>query len=247
MVFTELFVRSKSTWQQPFPAKNWAVRSTLLAQLARCISRTSGQRLRIGIDGRTGAGKTSFGHEIAQHLAQLGRPAFRACLDDFKKSWNDGHLYDRSTGEGYYRNAYDYQAVRSLLLNPLGPAGSGNCSLCSIDPITQTDYSKESIYIPPNGVLVVDGVFGFRPELVGLWEVRIWLEAEREEAFKRGTERDAGQGVTLRRVHDVHKSRYEAADDIYIQEVNPAVCADIVVDNTELAAPKLVRLCKRLG
>jgi uridine kinase len=89
-------------------------------------------RLRVGIDGLTASGKTSFGHELAEQVVHSGRQALRTSLDDFKKPWRDRHLYDRESGEGYYRNAFDYDAV-----------------------------------------LIVDGVFAFRPEINCHWDYRI--------------------------------------------------------------------------
>ena len=73
--------------------------------MADTISQLSPRRLRIVIDGRTGAGKTSFGHELAAALRELGRSTLRASLDDFKHPWRDARErgYDRVTGEGYYR------------------------------------------------------------------------------------------------------------------------------------------------
>jgi uridine kinase len=113
---------------------------------------------RVRIDGRTAAGKTTFGHEVAQLLADEGWEFFRASLDDFKRPWADSHLYDRTTGEGYYRNAYDLTAARVLLLEPATPAGSGSMALCSIDPITQVDHSSARVSMPEDGVLIVDGI-----------------------------------------------------------------------------------------
>ncbi|WP_418153577.1 hypothetical protein [Actinoalloteichus caeruleus] len=61
----------------------------------------------MAVDGRTAAGRTSFGHELAEHIAHRRRPVLRGSLDDDKKPWRDRHLDDRESGEGYYRNAYD--------------------------------------------------------------------------------------------------------------------------------------------
>jgi uridine kinase len=74
----------------------------------------------------------------------------RACLDDFKRPWRDRHLYDRESGDGYYRNAYDYAAAVNLLLEPSGPLGSGECALCSIDPLTQVDHSSVLTHVDPD-------------------------------------------------------------------------------------------------
>src|SRR5262245_45967137 len=97
---------SVSTWQQPEPTLASDDRAAVLEHVAELVDGVGSKRLRIAVDGRTAAGKTSFGHELARALAVRGRPVFRASLDDFKRPWREAHLYDRVTGEGYYRNAF---------------------------------------------------------------------------------------------------------------------------------------------
>lgn len=129
---------SLSTWRQPVPAPASAVRTKLISDVAAEVAGLSPRRLRVAIDGLTGAGKTSFGHELAAALRDLGRASLRASLDDFKNPWREARElgYDRVSGEGYYRNAYDFRAARELLLGPAGPAGSGAVALCGHDPLT---------------------------------------------------------------------------------------------------------------
>ena len=73
-------------------------------------------RVRVVVDGYTASGKTSFGHELAASVRVLGRSTMRATFDDFKKPWADAleQGYDRVTGDGYYRNAPDFEAARGL-------------------------------------------------------------------------------------------------------------------------------------
>lgn len=78
---------SVSTWQQPLPRPASPERSVLVGSVAKRILILDSGRLRVGIDGRTAAGKTSFGHELAEQISRAGRPVLRASLDDFKKPW----------------------------------------------------------------------------------------------------------------------------------------------------------------
>src|SRR3954469_22015364 len=116
---------SVSTWQQPMPPPPSPARAVVLDRLVAMIDELGGRRLRIAIDGLTAAGKTSLGHELARGVASRGRPVARASLDDFKRPWGERHLYDRETGEGYYRNAFDREAACRLLLDPSGPTADG--------------------------------------------------------------------------------------------------------------------------
>jgi uridine kinase len=104
-----------STWRQPLPPDAGPVRGAVLDRVVDLIDGLGDHRLRVAIDGFTASGKTSLGHELAHRIAGRGRRILRASLDDFKRPWRDRHLYDRESGEGYYRNAFDADAARRLL------------------------------------------------------------------------------------------------------------------------------------
>jgi uridine kinase len=216
------------------------VRSSLITDVAGQIGRLSRGRLRVAVDGFTAAGKTSFGHELAAAIRRLGRPTLRASLDDFKNPWREARErgYDRVTGEGYYRNAYDFRAATELLLCPAGPAGSGQVVLCARDPLTGEDHRDKVVSAPAGAVLVVDSVFAFRPEYNDFWEFRIWLDIDADVALERGIARDAAMegpgGAAL-----LHRDRYHAAELIYLAEVDPVSLADVVVDNRDFAKPRI--------
>ena len=230
-----------STWQQPTPAPPSAQRRAVLNEIAGRVWAFGDRRVRVGVDGFTAAGKTSLGHELADLLADQGRVVLRASLDDFKRPWREAHLYDRASGEGYYRNAFDLDAARRLLLHPAAEDGSGRVVLCNIDPITQVDHSHEVVRLPDNGVLIVDGVFAFRPELNDCWDLRIWVHIDTELSVRRGTARDAERVGGSLQAEALHRDRYLAAELLYADEVDPVTHADFVVDNTDFDHPVVLR------
>ncbi|MDY7101012.1 MAG: uridine kinase [Actinomycetota bacterium] len=222
---------SVSTWQQPVPLPASPGRTALPDDLAAQVDRLSNARTRVAIDGRTAAGKTSFDHELAGALDRLGRPVLRATLDDFKRPWRDRHRYDRESAEGYYRNAFDLDRVNRLLLDPAAPDGTGSCVLCSIDPNTQVDHADVVTTMPDDAIMIVDGVFAFRPELNDAWDLRIWLEVDPGLSLRRGIERDGPDTEHL------HRERYRGSEELYLAESDPLARADVVIDNTDLANP----------
>ncbi|MHC5705063.1 nucleoside/nucleotide kinase family protein [Streptomyces tirandamycinicus] len=229
---------SASSWRRPCPPEASAERGLLVEEIGERILALGQGRLLVGIDGFTAAGKTSFGHELAERVSAAGRPVLRATLDDFKKPWKDRHLYDRESGEGYYRNAYDYEAVKSLLLDPCRSSGATACALCSIDPLTQRDHSTELTPLGEDTVLIVDGVFAFRPEINEYWDFRVWLQVDPELSVQRGTERDQDWAGT--EAESIHRDRYLVAERIYLREVDPLPMVDVVIDNSVFARPTLV-------
>ncbi|MFF6908144.1 uridine kinase [Streptomyces sp. NPDC012389] len=229
---------SPSSWQQPCPQPASAERTALVKTLASRILTLAPDRLLVGIDGFTAAGKTSFGHELGAEIAKSGRPVLRATLDDFKNPWKDRHLYDRESGEGYYRNAYAYETAKRLLLDPARSPGSTSCALCSIDPLTQQDHSARMTPLTPDSVLIVDGVFAFRPEIDAYWDFRIWLDVDAELSVSRGAERD--QNWAGSDAESIHRDRYLAAERLYLKEVAPLPRMDAVVDNRDFGRPQLI-------
>jgi len=232
---------SVSTWRQPVPPAASAARAALIGDVAARVAGLAPGRLRVAVDGLTCAGKTSFGHELAAALRELGRPTIRASMDDFKNPWREARElgYDRVSGEGYYRNAYDFRSARDLLLAPAAPSGSGNLVLCAHDPLTGEDHRGTTIAAPADGVLIVDSVFAFRPEYNGFWDYRIWLEVDAGLALRRGIARDAAM-EGAQEAQRVHRDRYHAAVMIYMAEVSPKSLADLIIDNTDFARPVIL-------
>lgn len=179
---------SVSSYKSPPPAPSPA-RVTLLADLAATVCAIAPHRLRIVVDGLTGAGKSTFADELTAAMRSHGRPTLRASLDDFRHPWRHAreHGYDRITAEGYYRNPHDFTSTCSLLLEPAGPHGSGRVVLCAYDPLTGADHRAVAVDAPTDAVLVFDGVFGMRPEYDHHWDLRIWLAVDPAVARTRAT------------------------------------------------------------
>lgn len=233
---------SVSSWSQPLPTAVSEPRARLIGTLADRLVGMAPGRLRVVVDGATAAGKTTFAHELAAAVRERGRPTMRATFDDFKKPWRDAREkgYDRVSGEGYYRNAPDFESARRLLLEPSAPGGSGIVALCAHDPLTGEDHRGVTIDAPDDAVLIVDSVFGMRPEYDDHWDLRIWIDVPPATALARGIDRDAaleGRSEAER----LHRERYHVAEQIYVEEVDPRARADVVIDNTDVDRPVLVR------
>jgi uridine kinase len=169
----------------------------------------------------------------------------RASLDDFKNPWRESRElgYDRVSGEGYYRNAYDFRSARELLLEPAGQDGSGEVVLCAHDALTGADHRDKAVTAPADAVLIVDSVFAFRPEYNDLWDYRVWLDVDADVSLERGIARDA-EREGLQEAARVHRDRYHAAELIYLAEVNPRALAAIVIDNRDF---RNLRICSAGG
>jgi uridine kinase len=143
------------------------------------------------------------------------------------------------TGEGYYRNAYDFRSAVDLLLVPAGPDGRGDVVLCAHDPLTGEDHRATFVTAGDDAVLIVDSVFALRPEYDAYWDFRIWLDVEPEVAIARGIARDLDvEGID--EATRVRRDRYGPAEEIYIAEVRPISKSDLIIDNNDYSRPKIL-------
>jgi uridine kinase len=168
---------------------------------------------RIGIDGVDGAGKTSLAEEIAQLLTKRGRPCVRVSLDFFERSMAERYARGELSPEGYYLDSFDVERLRAHVLSIVGP---------------------------PKLVVVVDGVFLQRPELVDLWDATVWVEADLDIAADRAMGRDHVRVDSHGREQERYRLRYLPAQRRYIDEQRPHERATFVFRNTNLTEPELV-------
>jgi uridine kinase len=172
-----------------------------------------GRTLRVGIDGVDGAGKTLLAEEVAQLLTKRARPCLRVSLDQFERPKAERYARGELSPEGYYLDAFDLDRFRAHVL---------------------------SVEAPPIAVLVCDGVFLQRPELVDLWDVVVFVEAELDVAARRGAERNLVWFDSLEETHERYRVRYLPAQRRYLEEHRPNERADFVLRNTRLDEPELV-------
>jgi uridine kinase len=83
------------------------------------------------------------------------------------------------------------------------------------------------------GLVIVDGIFLFRPELDDLWTFRVFLHVELDESIRRGLERDGAVKEEL------YRRRYAPGQRLYLDAVRPAELADVILDNSDPDDPRL--------
>jgi len=151
---------------------------------------------------------------IAQLLTKRGRPCVRVSLDFFERPAAERYARGELSSEGYYLDGFDFERLHGHVLSIGGP--------------------REL-------VVVVDGVFLQRPELVDLWDATVWVEADLEVAAGRATERDLVRLDSRDAERERYRLRYLPAQRRYIEERRPRERATFVLDNTGLDEPELLR------
>ncbi len=212
----------------------------MLRTLADLIVRQDVDRpVRVAIDGPDGAGKTTLADELAPLVQRLGRPAIRASIDGFHRPRAERLLRGDESPEGYYADSFDYDALRSVLLEPLGPGGTRRYRTAVFDHRTDAPVHGPQREAPPDAVLLPDAVFLLRPELVRSWDVRIFVSIPFDESVRRALVRDRSLFGSESAVRRRYERRYVPGQKLYLAIADPGHSADAIVENTDPAHPRL--------
>ena len=90
---------------------------------------------------------------------------------------------------------------------------------------------------PVDAVLIFEGVFLLRTELIDRWDLRIFVSAAFEETLARARIRDEALYGSAVDVERRFRSRYRPSQQFYFETVGPADHADILVCNDEPQRP----------
>jgi uridine kinase len=202
--------------------------ASLLSRLADAVaSLHPDQRIRVAIDGVDGAGKTMLADMLAPLVTARGRPAIRASVDDFHNPRSLRHTRGKYSPDGFFLDSYDYDALRRLLLDPLGRGGSGRYVAKYFDHRTDKLVEAGARQALPSSALIVDGIFLHRPELRSCWDLSIFLKADFRISVPRGAARDQTPD-TIDPDAPAYQ-RYVGGQRLYLGECAPEQVADIVI------------------
>ena len=143
-------------------------------------------------------------------VALVSPPAVRISVDDFHRPEAERHARGHGP-ESYYHDTFDLPGARAALGR-----------------------------VDAQAVAIVDGVFLLRPELADLWDLTIFLAADRAVALERAIVRDAARMNGLETARARYASRYVPGETLYLEAVDPESRADVVIDTTDPQRPRLV-------
>ncbi len=194
--------------------------------------------VRVAIDGPDGAGKTMLADELAG-LIEAKRPVIRAGIDGFHNPRAYRLRRGADSPEGYFLDSFDYEALRSVLLDPLGPGGSKRYRRRVFDYRVDEKVEAPEEEAPFGAIFLFDGVFLLRAELASLWDFSIFVQADFDEIVRRAEVRDRELIGGVEAVRERYRTRYIPGQELYFSRCAPQEIADVVIDNTDVSEPKL--------
>lgn len=203
---------------------------TVVAELV--VAAAPGRRALVAVDGAGGSGTTTFAAHLAERVRPR-RPVLMVHADDFLAPPHVRHARGRYSPEGFWLDAYDVPALVRDVLDPLGLGGHGRYRATRADGLATPGVA---LVAPPDAVVLVEGTFLLRDGLAHRWHVAVHLDVPLSEATRRMAAREG------RALDDPVWERYAGAQRLYTRAAHPRERATVVVDTTDVTAPRVSAL-----
>ncbi len=166
----------------------------------------------VAIDGPSAAGKSTLARQISE---RLGCPIIEG--DDFYADIDDAERAELEAEEGY-RHYFDWRRLRNEVLIPLSLGRPARYR--PWDWSSGTGFGDE-IKVKPGSVVIVEGIYMLRPQLLGYWDLMIWVDAPARLRHDRQLARNENSLEWI--------ERWTAAEKWYIKNLEPRKIADLVI------------------
>jgi uridine kinase len=172
---------------------------------------------------------------------KTARPVLRVTFDHFKRHVDLRTRYPPGSPESYYFEMFDVEAIHDELLAPLGPGGNRRYRTQIMDFSGRTPIDFGVRVAADDAILVADGGFLQKPALASHWDLRVYLHIEVADVLRRGTIRDQAWMDSAQAAAERYRMYYIPGEELYLAEIRPAERADIVIDNRNFEAPRIMR------
>lgn len=159
------------------------------------------------VDGRSGSGKSTFAERLARIL--------------------DGAVV-HSDDIAWHHDPIDWAEV--LVDGVIAPWRRGE-AVCFRPPGWVENGRPGVIEVPPQRTLIIEGVGAGRSGLAARAELVVWIQSDRDEARRRGLQRDVELGRTPKEA-EVFWDEWMRSEEPFLAEDRPWSRASLIVNGT---------------
>lgn len=197
--------------------------------------------LLVAINGKDASGKTMMANALATYLStQTSREIIRISIDDFMNERAIRYTLADSAGRGCYDYTFDIDSLVKYVLKPLKQSEGWTYKDKVFDHVTNTKVATPDKTASQDAVVIIDGVFLYRHDLVDYWDIKILLNTDDSIVIERGATRDQERIGSYEKARRKYIDRYIASQTIYFSEAKPEDVADIIIDNNDFKLPFVV-------
>ena len=195
----------------------------------------------VTVDGIDGSGKSTFARRVVAALTAAGSRTVLVRVDDFRRP-TDWDSAEEATL--YYEQYYDLEALGTAV--QAFAAGATVLELPEFDGIAGRSLPPRRVVLAPDTILLIEGVFVRRIPLGDARATHIYLHAPGATARRQLVARDVARGRAPDEIERRLDRRYVPGQTRYHAACDPRGRADILVDNSDTAAPRLVTISPEL-
>jgi uridine kinase len=198
--------------------------------------------LLVAINGKDASGKTMMANILAEYLAKhTKRQIIRISIDDFMNERAVRYTPTESAGRSCYNYTFNFQDFIKYTLEPLKQSDGWSYKDKIFDHATDVKMISPDKLANHDAIVIIDGVFLYKHDLVKYWDVKILLEVEDTIVIDRGAQRDEARIGSYEEAKQKYIDRYISSQTIYFEEEKPERVADVVVNNNDISSPFIVQ------
>jgi uridine kinase len=186
--------------------------------------RRLGRTTIVGISGIDCAGKSTLARTLARDLRGAGEDAVVIGGDDFNRPRSERSTFPAEDDD----YGFDYGR---LVRDVLAPARRGErvAARLRVKDWARDAWDERDFVVEPGAVVLLEGVFLFRSDVVPLLDLKIWLEIGFDEALERALVRDAEAMGGPAGVRERYATRYFPGQRLHLDRDRPDEAGDLVL------------------
>jgi len=190
-----------------------------------------GQRsLLVGLSGIDGSGKGYAAAVLAAKLADRGIRVANINVDGWL-NLPSTRFSSVNPGKHFYDHALRLDEMFEQLVLPLRARRSHRLEMDFVTE-TATRYVKRLVQFDDIDVIILEGIFLFKPAYRGHFDLRLWIECSFEKALERALARNQ-EGLSPADTVRAYNNIYFPAQRIQLTRDNPRASADLLIVNDE--------------
>lgn len=195
----------------------------------------------IGIEGQGCSGKSIFTDNLKNALVEKGFKADIISIDNFCNKRAVRYSNELPLPKQHYLKNFNYEHFENEILKKVKDLGYLLLDEYVLNTVTDEFDKKLEINLDEQSILLIEGVFIYRNEFKKYYDYSILLQIEQEEQLKRATQRDLSKNGSMELLMNKYLNRYIPAYHLYEELNNPLKFADLVIDNTNVRNPSIVK------
>jgi len=182
----------------------------------------------VGISGIDGSGKGFVSVEIARQLREAGFNVAVIAADGWLNVPSI-RFNDSNPGLHFYDHALRLDQLFDQVISPLRENRSVKCEVDHIDE-TATSARKKSYNMQAVDVVLLEGIFLFKPDYRRYFDLMVWVDCSFETALQRALNRRQ-EGLSTEETIRAYQKIYFPAQTIHLERDEPMKAADLVLPN----------------